>query len=547
MSDIIAARREKVIKDYEAAEADNKAEFLSGNIKATEEYIFNNQKEDAFRVVYEFYKNKRRVVSIAKKTKIGADGLMIEIAKLMTTHLDDDFVINYNNIRIITGMSNVDWQAEMIKKSPNFLKDKIYHHGQLKNSKLEELNNSLIIIDEIDTGDKEGQILHKTLEKAGILNIENMEKNNNYIVVISATILQQLYHLHQWGEKNAKISMTIPEKYIGHADFLEREIIKEFYSLKDEESIKKWIQEDILNYYENKYRVHIVRVKDKNINLIENICKSYNIIFKNHIAEDKLDDDDWKELCEKDLPRSHVVVAVKGLYRRANYIPDKRKILIGAMHELHTEEPDNNVQIQGLVGRMTGYWKNIIDSGHKTGPYRTSIKSVIQYEEVCKDPFGSNSYHTSGLTKRKGKVTISKPSLLAANNIDGLVPTDLPVFHHKCAKPILVISVNIKIIKHIIQNIRKKNLGKEIMDFVIKNKYSDFYNEFCEYKFKVWNMDNDEKRKKWGLDKMKEKNAYSSETNIHKEDKYNNILLIYPHEQGNEIIFSPWNGEVNDD
>jgi hypothetical protein len=548
MSDLISSRREKVKKDYDAAEADNKEKFDSGDPKATSEYIYPNQKEDAFRVVHEFYVNKKRIVSIAKKTKVGADGLMIEIAKLMTTHTDDDFVVNFHNIRIITGMSNIDWQEEMKNKSPNFLKDKIYHHGQLKNSNLEELKNSLIIIDEIDTGDKEGQILHKTLEKVGILNIERLEENNNYIVVISATILQQLYHLHQWGAKSENIIMTIPENYIGHIDFLNREIIQEFYSLKEEENIKKWIQEDILDYYKDDYRVHIVRVNDINITMMRDICISKNIIFRNHIAADKLSDLDKKEFCSKDPLKKHVVIAVKGLFRRANLIPNDWKRKIGAMHELYTNPADNNVQIQGLVGRMTGYWKDIIDSGHKTGPYRTSIKSMRQYDDICKDPFGNNSYHTASFIKNKGKVTISKPSFLNATNIEGLTAVDLPITpHHKCAEKISIITVSVEIIKEIQDKTKKKNFGKEVLEKYIKPSNQSLFDKYNDYTIKIWNMDTDKKRSKWGLSKMKERNAYSRETNIHREFKHENILMIYIHGEENELILSPWNGEINED
>jgi hypothetical protein len=40
---------------------------------------------------------------------------------------------------------------------------------------------------------------------------------------------------------------------------------------------------------------------------------------------------------------------------------------------------DTSVQIQGLPGRMTGYWKSVIVEGHKTGPYRTSINSMEEF------------------------------------------------------------------------------------------------------------------------------------------------------------------------
>jgi hypothetical protein len=69
----------------------------------------------------------------------------------------------------------------------------------------------------------------------------------------------------------------------------------------------------------------------------------------------------------------------------------------------------------------------MILAGHKTGPYRTSKKAVLEYEKAYENPFGTYSYHTDGFTKREnGKVTAKKNTMLTARNIDGLVPVDLP-------------------------------------------------------------------------------------------------------------------------
>ena len=103
-SDIISARRDTVMQGYNSARAENHLRYLEGDDKATSEYIYANQIEDANNIVEMFYKQKRRVISIQKKTKVGADGLMIEIAKLLTTHIDDNFVVNPSNLRIITGI-----------------------------------------------------------------------------------------------------------------------------------------------------------------------------------------------------------------------------------------------------------------------------------------------------------------------------------------------------------------------------------------------------------------------------------------------------------
>lgn len=438
--DLISARRESVIQAYNSARAENRLRFLEGDDKATSEYIFPNQMEDATNIVDKFYENKRRVISIQKKTKVGADGLMIEIAKLLTTHNDDEFVVNPANVRILTGMSNAGWEKDMIDKAPNCFKDKIFHHGKLSRAELININNGLFIIDEIDTGDKEFQVLHTTLKEAGVLDVKHMKDHNNRFVFISATMIKELYDLYKWGELHELYKMTIPELYFGHNDFLEKGILKEFYAVNEKEAAEKWVQEDILDYYKspcmcikcnleknpsNKdFRVHLVRLNAKNVSVVQNACISKGVAFRNHTSTDRLSEDEIKEFFKEPLTQ-HIVLGVKGFFRRANLIPNRWKLRIGATLELYTKIVDNNVQIQGLVGRMTGYWREDIEGGHKTGPHRTSIKAIEEYENTYIDPFGLNSYQTSGFKKKKGKVS-AHPTMLSAKNIENLEAVDLP-------------------------------------------------------------------------------------------------------------------------
>lgn len=422
---IIAARREDVLQSYKSAKATNNRLHLEGDDKATAEYIFNNQIEDAIAIVDKFYKNKRRVISIQKKTKVGADGLMIEIAKLLTTHNIDDFVVNPANVRILTGMSNAGWEKDMKDKAPNCFKDKIFHHGKLSRAELLDIRNGLFIIDEIDTGDKEYQVLHTTLKEAGVLDVKHMEEYNNRFVFISATMIKELYDLYRWGELHELYTMTIPASYIGHKDFVEKGIVKEFYALNTEENADKWVQEDILNHYGNDYRIHIVRVTAKIVHIVQNACIRKGIVYKNHTSDDRLSEDEIKEFFKEPLAQ-HIVLGVRGFFRRANLIPNRWKLRIGATHELYTKVIDNNVQIQGLTGRMTGYWREDIEAGHKTGPHRTSIKAIEEYEKTYEDPFGANTYQTAGFKKKKGKVS-ADPTMLSPINISNLETVDLPV------------------------------------------------------------------------------------------------------------------------
>jgi hypothetical protein len=399
---------------------------MEGNIKATAEYIFPNQMEDAAQIVHLFYAKKRRVIVVQKKTKVGADGLMIEVAKLLSTHPDDDFVRNFTNVRFITGMSNAKWEKDMIEKAPTCFKDKIFHHGQLKKSDLGNIKNGLILIDEIDTGDKECSQLHKTLREAGILDVKHMEENNNIFLLISATMIKELYDMYRWGDYQELYQMTIPGTYIGHIDFLRLGILQEFYPLNTEENCKKWVEEDIIDNYADDYRVHIVRLgkSDKDGIFLQQVCAANNIIYRNHTSTDRISDEEWNEIFSPDS-KQHIVLVVKGLLKRATRIADEHKKRIGAIMEYTGEKGvDYNVQIQGLVGRMTGYDDWLL-GGHRTGPFRTSIPAIEAYEEIYKDPFGKNSYHCAGFRKDDGKV-FANPTMLSAKNIANLVAVDLP-------------------------------------------------------------------------------------------------------------------------
>jgi len=421
--ELIAARREEVYEHYNSAKATNNRLYLEGDVKGTSEYIYQNQKEDALNIVDIFYRSECRVISIQKKTKVGADGLMIEILKLMTTHVDDNFVINPSNIRIITGMSNVSWEQEMKNKTPEIFRNKIFHHGKLSKSldlikNVKNIKNSIIIIDEIDCGSKVNQVLHKILKDAGFLDAKRMVEDNNKFVFISATMIKELYDLYKWGNLHQRYKMNIPREYYGHTDFLENGFIKESFQISSVKICNEWIKEDIIENYGNDYRVHLVRSDKASIGFIKKSCKELNICFKIHTSNERISDKDINELFINPIS-NHIILAVKGFFRRANLIPNLWKIRIGATHEYHSKIIDNNVQIQGLPGRMSGYWRTIIESGHKTGPHRTSIEAIKEYEKTYNDPFALNSYNSSGFTMKKG-VVHSKYTMLNPKNIANL-------------------------------------------------------------------------------------------------------------------------------
>jgi hypothetical protein len=529
-SEVKSARREEVLQACNSAEATNRRLFLEGDDKATAEYIFPNQKEDAAAIVNIFHETNCRVISIQKKTKVGADGLMIEIAKLLTTHSDDNFVVNPSNVRILTGMSNVGWETDMIDKAPICFKDKIFHHGKLSRSELTNIRDGLFIIDEIDTGDKTGMVLHNTLKEALIWDVNHMIEHNNRFVFISATMIKELYDLYKWGELHQHYKMTIPASYFGHKDFLDKGLLKEFYSLELADNANKWVDQDIIKNYGTDYRVHIVRVTMKTVELVQNACIRQGVVFRNHTSTDRLSADQINEFFKEPL-KQHIVLGVKGFFRRANLIPNRWKLRIGATHEYYTPNVDYNVQIQGLTGRMTGYWRDIIEKGHKTGPHRTSIKAVEAYEKTYIDHLGFNSYKTAGFTMKNG-VVHKEDTIFSETNVGNLEAKELPIIRQKGQMPIVVININDE---------EKSKFNKKCI-FDLINKYDqEVVTSYKKYKLHLWNIDDASKEEKYGLISMLRPNAVSGLTNIREKDKTKQVLMIYLHE--NKLIISAWNGE----
>jgi len=405
--------RDWVLKAYEAAIAKNKMLVEDHDVSATEHYTFPNQRIDALHIVDMFYYNNIRALSILKLTKIGMDGLMIEIAKLMTTHNDDNFILRVRNVHFLTGMSNVSWEQDFKEKVPEPFQKNIHHHGKLQNikEKLVNIRDAIIIIDEIDCGGSENQKLHKLLEDSGILDINYMDENNIRFVFVSATMASELKALATWGERHMIFRMTLPDTYIGHREFLQRGIIQEYYPVDTLKSARRWVQEDILDYYDTDYRAHFIRTSEKYKDFIEKACEEKGIRCLNHTSDERITKEEMTRIFGDDLGRQHIVIMVKGLLRRANLIPNDWKYKIGAMHERCAKTLDCNVCVQAFPGRMSGYWKQKIESGHKTGPYRTSIRAIREYLANYDDPHGNTPYTTA----------LSKP-FVHSRNIKNMVP-----------------------------------------------------------------------------------------------------------------------------
>jgi hypothetical protein len=93
------------------------------------------------------------------------------------------------------------------------------------------------------------------------------------------------------------------------------------------------------------------------------------------------------------------------------------------VHEQYVRKVDDDVEAQGLLGRMLGF--NEYPEGHKFGPYYTSLTAVDEYISFAEDPFRRNSVYRCAryARNRDGRVKTTEKSAMSPSNVANLVAT----------------------------------------------------------------------------------------------------------------------------
>lgn len=422
MSDNIQFNKEWVNQEYKAAVIKNKCEYERKVRTASKEYTFENQRQDAENIVDILYKNpKTLVLNLTKRTKVGMNGIIIEIFKNCCTHPDDNFVMAPQNVKLLSPMNNLEWQESLKSYVPGCFRYQIYHRGILQKQgireKLKNLKNGLIIIDEIDVGNGKANVLYKELNRAGLCDKDALVERNIRIIIVSATSKQEQEHLERWDKDiYESYKLTIPSTYISHKNLMDFEVIQEYYPINSVETANKWIKEDIIGRYgKNNGRMNIIRVTKKNIEHVKTAAKENNIVCREHNSHSRIDEDTFTKILQED---KHIIIIIKDFWRRANLIPNQTKIKLGALMDFCGKNKQSiSCVIQSLSGRVTGYWPpEMLEPDYIKPIVRTCIKSVKIYEEW----FETQDHTIKGYNNRGNKEIFLKPEIFTGvkTNID---------------------------------------------------------------------------------------------------------------------------------
>ena len=330
-------------------------------------------------------------VMAVSPTQSGKTGIIFETIRLFIKETN----ISYKNIYVITGLSSVEWKKQTKDRLPDMLKSRVFHRCDLSSTfykDIERKKNVLIILDEIQIASAKDQTIHKVFDELNFMNLETLLKKNVKFLEITATPNGSIYDLAKWGENfSKKIIVQPPEQYTSCFKLLDEGRVKQFRDLCDDIIVDKKIvsavenvqelKETIDEYFSDDFRFHFIRTKaaegqDKTRYNFKNIFGE-NVKIIEFDMENK--ESDVNNIV-KEKPTEHTFIFIKEKLRCAKTIENKN--LVGVYYERYTGSvPDDDVIIQGMLGRATGY----NDNGDSI--IYTNITSINKYRKLLESNF----------------------------------------------------------------------------------------------------------------------------------------------------------------
>jgi hypothetical protein len=383
---------------------------------SNDEKIYENQTKVAKEIVEIFKTGSVINTMVISPTQSGKTGIICETIRYFIT----DTNISYKNIYIITGLSSTEWKEQTKNRLPDRFKRRVFHRNDLSEKfykDIERKKDVLIILDEIQIASSKNQTIHKVFDELNYMNLKTLLKKNVKFIEITATPNGCIYDLMKWGSDfSHKIIVQPPETYTGCFKLLNEVRVKQYLDLCEDEETEDNIQE-LKDTIEEKYkepRFHFIRTKASEY---QDITKNnFKKVFGNDVKIIEFDFDN--DECDinnivKETPKEHTFIFIKEKLRCAKTISNKK--IVGVYYERYTKSrPDDDVIIQGMLGRATGY----NDNGDSI--IYTNIESIEKYKELIESNFENMKINwvSSSTTMRNGEIR-SKKYYNTPNNIKG--------------------------------------------------------------------------------------------------------------------------------
>jgi hypothetical protein len=319
--------------------------------RAGAQIVYANQAEAAAIVISQFMAGKVWVCLVAPPGA-GKTGVILEVLRQLGEHANPEFQIHIENMLLITGMSDKDWERTMKDGILEAFHKIVYHRGALRKKEgMDRMRNGIIVTDECHVAAQKNQTIDKKLDAAGLKSVPTLKNRNMRMLDVSATPEGVLHDLRKWRNDSAVVVLEPDAKYKGFQTMKDEDRLREAndYNLDEYEDAKKLLQLFQDRYKDcptKKYFAFRIGSSEARVN-IRNACVELGWDEpQNHDSEDRVVDIDG---VMEEAPRKHKVFFVKGFWRASKRLVRKH---VGGTYESPTVRSDDTSKSQGLTARF---------------------------------------------------------------------------------------------------------------------------------------------------------------------------------------------------
>ena len=335
--------------------------------------ISEQQKTAAYNIIDQFSNGKRWCLLTAQMQSGKTTTYYLVAAEMLrlNSHCVDDIVIfSGNNETELKDQVTNKSRKDFFKAYRNYLKTEIridenerdaimdYMEAHLRvlwGDDMKHYNSSpnktLFIWDESHYAQNRTNRPHKFLDKIGITgdgDLSLLNETNVFMLSVSATPFSEFSDNHHQNQQKAVVNLEVGDRYHGLEKMMQNNLIYGFNPTRWSENLLSIME----RHKTDRPKYGLVRLREsKNVSF--NIAKSLIVRagWSCRVFDSTKDSDMDNMDALKNQPENHTIVLLRGKCRMGKVVPKQH---IAFCMET-SQNPNTDVVLQGLLGRMCGY------------------------------------------------------------------------------------------------------------------------------------------------------------------------------------------------
>jgi hypothetical protein len=309
--------------------------------------VYENQAIAAQECYQHFISGKTCVILVAQPGA-GKTGVILEVMRLFAIGRPEKTFLT-ENMYLCCGMNDVDWEDQTSKSMIPSFRENIFHRTNFrkKEQDLQNIRDGLIVTDECHIACGKGMTLSKTLQGAGLLDVDVLEQRNLCLLEVSATPESIKHDLDKWGTRAALVILQPSPIYKGFQVMLNEERVIESPHLAEIVDVLGFLRSLEQRFAGTTPKFFLFRTED--VKFRELLHKASATLTwnppKNHDSNERVEDID---ILMSSPPNRHTIILIKGFWRASKRVIRNN---VGATYE-KTKKRDTTSSSQGLTARF---------------------------------------------------------------------------------------------------------------------------------------------------------------------------------------------------